>query len=183
MDVMGRDERTVVIVVVRDPRDVVRSLHGVPWSRPGVVRVALRWLRYCRLTEELRSRYAERTLVVRFEDLVIDPDLVLADVWTFLGGRPGGEAAPAVVPRTFDPSREPWKAKATALPDPVRAHAWMASPNPSDLVIEGLCSHVLAHYSYEPHRLSWIARPVARSLGALRTMLVAGRRFRPSSPR
>lgn len=81
------DPDLYVIAMIRDPRGVITSRHE---SRPGVYFSSFwRWARYLRAIGELEDH--PRYLVVRYEDLVTDPDAVqdrIAAAFSFL--RPTG---------------------------------------------------------------------------------------------
>lgn len=110
------DEELFVIAMQRDPRSVVSSRHP---SRPNVYFSGFRRWRDCAVAIE-RLQDHPRYLVVRYEDLVTDPDRVQAEIarrFPFLRQRgrfsdyPRGADVPEPASqsllgvRPFDPSR------------------------------------------------------------------------------
>src|SRR5690242_4571314 len=64
-----------IIHLVRDPRDVVASLLRVPWASHNVLGNAHLWVR-CNVAAR-RSRHRPQYLLVRYEELVAQPELEL----------------------------------------------------------------------------------------------------------
>jgi sulfotransferase family protein len=89
------------VLAVRDPYEFVVSLRNLgnrlegrasrlldaSWRHPLLN--ALAWRAYMRSTERALSRYPDRILVVRTEDLRSDPRAVVDRIQTFLGLEPG----------------------------------------------------------------------------------------------
>lgn len=75
-----------IVHMVRDPRDrYAASLELWPDGRGRAGGAAARWLLSTRLAERHQRRYPDRYLVVRYEDLVVDPRATLETVCDFLG--------------------------------------------------------------------------------------------------
>ena len=76
------------ILLLRDPRDVVRSLHNTPWGKeiyPSLADAALRWRAGMREVEAgTRGLRPERLLPVRYEDLAREPEGCLKRICEFL---------------------------------------------------------------------------------------------------
>lgn len=63
------DPNLCVIAMVRDPRSVISSMH---WSRPGQYFVDFsRWRKHAKAIN--KQRYHKRYLIVRYEDLIMNP--------------------------------------------------------------------------------------------------------------
>lgn len=105
------------VCLYRHPMDVIRSgldacpfgLNGYGFDQyivgsPGnsVMALARYWLDNATLIGVAEERYAERCCRVRYEDLVEDPESVMADVYSFIGAAP----APGVAQSCFSEERE-----------------------------------------------------------------------------
>jgi hypothetical protein len=76
----------VMIHVIRDPRDRHASMvHHRGGRRGGVLGSTAVWLHSARLAARNAERFRGRYLVVRYEDLVADPDSKLHEICRFLG--------------------------------------------------------------------------------------------------
>ena len=73
-----------VLCLLRDGRDVVLSLRSMPW-RPENWSAVDAWLDAVRLSELFAAQYPACFLVVRYEDLVAQPEKTLVSVMDFLG--------------------------------------------------------------------------------------------------
>lgn len=93
-----------VVVIVRDPRTVAMSLALQPWHRGGLAAAAHAWRRGVAADLAAVEAHPDRHLLVRYEDLVADPDLTIERVAAFVGlddvvamhewwVHPGGDAA------------------------------------------------------------------------------------------
>ncbi len=75
-----------VIHLVRDGRDCVSSLMGMPWWRRGTMEAILNWQEAIRKGRRARTLYSpDRYLELKYEDLVSDPEGELRLVCRFLG--------------------------------------------------------------------------------------------------
>ena len=76
------------ILLLRDPRDVVSSLHHTPWGKqayPSLADAALRWRVGMREAEAgLRGLDPARLLPVHYEDLAREPERCLRQICEFL---------------------------------------------------------------------------------------------------
>jgi hypothetical protein len=75
------------LVMVRDGRDVACSLSRMGWSSASPLVNAARWKAEWLLASRLLRTVGERALRVKYEDLVLDAELVLNRVCGFLGLR------------------------------------------------------------------------------------------------
>lgn len=120
------------VAVVRDPRAVVASNLGMPWSEDRRLPAwgdalhlafAVHWALSQRQTDAMRNELGpERCLVLRYEDVVADPSGAQARIAGFLG-RPA-PVVPGSAPAGIVPEWEPWKRDALAPVDPGRADSW-----------------------------------------------------------
>ena len=158
------------LVLMRDPRDVSRSLRRMPWNQgKTVVDHAGQWARAARLAQQYKSDAALHVHVLRYEDLIEAPEDRLRAVCEFLDlsyeprmlGAEGGDA-------NFDPEREPWKAKAQQAIDPSNKEKWRGEmPAVERKIMETWAGAEMDAFGYPLEELSWrmgMAGPLARIL-------------------
>ena len=119
--------RAVVLVMMRDPRDVSLSIRKTPWNQERtVVDHAGRWTRHAQLADAFRRRAPGRVRKIKYETLIEHPEDILREVCQFLdcdfepsmlGQQASGQA-------NFDPDREPWKEKVLQPIDPTNKEKW-----------------------------------------------------------
>jgi len=162
------DHRVRVILIVRDPRDVHRSLSGVPWNTASPCANGSRWRHYAQVAMRLQRDWPDRVRTVRFEDFVAEPVDWTNDLQMFLTGRvqPLGDRRP-----TFVLDDEPWKANALLDAQPDAALRWKQSPTPVDAQVAACAGPILGRFGYEYAALG------------LRTRLLVGVRRLPSVAR
>lgn len=125
-----------VFCLLRDGRDVALSLRAMPWWGNSDVRAAAdHWRRCLRQMEDCMQADPNRFKVVRFEDLVGQPEVTLSAVMETLcerfepqqlhGGRPSG----AVLARSWA-----WKGHALEAVDSTRIAGRRAAAHASELV-------------------------------------------------
>jgi hypothetical protein len=113
-----------IIRIIRDPRDVALSVLNVPWGPSSFVDAVLLWQSF----DECSARFFEtdeRSLTVRFEDLILDPECELRKVCRFIGE----EFEPAMMDTSrsinhVNPTRISWKQKAGGAVDASRVGVW-----------------------------------------------------------
>lgn len=114
-----------VICVVRDGRDVARSLVQVAWSHSDLHRHAFRWNRSSRHVLRYTQAYVGRVCKIYFEDLLRDPEKVLRNLCDFIGECFEPQQIDSSTPTEVVPEYEkPWKQKAQQPIDVTRALAW-----------------------------------------------------------
>ena len=87
-EVMALFPGSKVVHIVRDGRDVVRSLETLGWHGPTNQDRAMYWRSRVEMAQEAaRELGPERNLIVRYEDLVLDTRAVLQTICDFLGER------------------------------------------------------------------------------------------------
>ena len=119
-----------IICLLRDGRDVVRSLLKTDWAEPGNRRrfglFCMEWSYLARRVLEYKKTIPEdHFMVVKYEDLLIEPEENLRNICNFLEEnfeermlQASGDSG--VVPEWEDQ----WKQKAEKLLDASRAYAW-----------------------------------------------------------
>ena len=119
-----------IICILRDGRDVVRSLQRVPWAQSAPLpRLCYTWIRAARCGQRWeRELPLDRFTVVRYEDLMTNPQGELERLCQFVGEQ--FEPAQLAESTSAGPVQEceaEWKAKAKTAPDPQRVAAWRRS--------------------------------------------------------
>jgi len=180
------------VVLMRDPRDVSRSLRRVPWNQgKTVVDHAGQWARAARLTRRYQSDEELNVHVLRYEALIEAPEDQLRAVCQFLDlpFEPRMLAGPEA-DANFDPAREPWKAKAQQAIDPSNKEKWRGDmPAVERKIMEAWAGAEMKAFGYPVERLSWrlnMAGPLARILartftGQLRRAWRHGLRATPTN--
>jgi hypothetical protein len=158
-----------VVGVVRDPRAVVASRQEVPWGGRSVDMQATRWLAAQTALVDLERQLGDRMIVLRYEDVVADPDDARRRMAALLGTeRPGDErAAPAL-----GLDWEHWKARAGEEPTTERIDHWRTVLSDAEAAHVGfVCAPLLHRFGYDD------ARPRGRRAAAARWSRT-GRRHR-----
>jgi hypothetical protein len=137
--------------IVRDPRDVVASQQGRGFPR-SVERIATHWRDYYDRFSRFSRLHPGRTLVVRYEDLVADPEPQFARIFGLLGLPYGDEV------------RRYWESKASIhgtrqnnapavgrRPFTSSVSRWREDLAPADLAtVERVCRRAMARFGYPP---------------------------------
>jgi hypothetical protein len=108
-----------VFHLLRDPRDAVASMLRMPWA-PGNVRSNARsWLQFNLAAWRLRN--SPRYLLVRYEQLVEQPEQELRRICAFVGE----DYSPAMLTPNWDPTADlPWFRRAEELVTTERLGKW-----------------------------------------------------------
>ncbi|MCB2223648.1 MAG: sulfotransferase [Actinobacteria bacterium] len=138
------------VVVVRDPRDVLRSHRSVPWGERDAHALAERWLLHQRAAFDARRILGgDRVLLLRYEDVTSDP----AGAQTQLAGLLGVPDAPAPLDESLlarhplFPEREEWKSRALeAVSTEPRQRGELGEDDAA--VIESVCGGSMAAMRY-----------------------------------
>ncbi len=120
-----------IVRVVRDPRDVALSMQKVPFARDTLT-AALGDIEAMERQADLLLRADPRTVTIRYEDLLADPEATLRTV----GDAAGLAWDPAMLERRADAAsiaapHEWWKAKAGEPLDPSRIGVWRREMDPA----------------------------------------------------
>ena len=155
-DIVQLYPKAKFLCLIRDPRAVVRSERETSWGSQSVCRITRRW---CRVVDEavrLRAAWpAERFQIVRYEDLVSNPEATLRSVCEFLSEsfepemlqfheRPASE-------RGFRED-EVWKQNTLRAVDASRLQQWQTQLSPGQIaLIETLAGSRLSQFGYVEH--------------------------------
>lgn len=136
-----------VIAVMRDPRAVVNSRRDVPWGTSDPLAQATHWRIDASLLATLRRDHPDRVLVVRYEELVNAPEILRAELTTFLSTAD----RPRRVPDRLFGEDETWKRRALGPVDTTRAQVWrdQLSAEIADAVA-AICWPQMVSWGYEP---------------------------------
>jgi len=139
------------IGVVRDPRGVVASALAVPWGSDDPVRLAEGWRHDQRLLKAARDELPpDRILVVRYEDVVVEPEAARVRIAKFLGIDASGATEGSLPPPSelYHPW-EHWKDRTTDAITDDRVRAWeqTLSPAQSSIVL-GVCHVGMRAFGY-----------------------------------
>ncbi|MDQ7904971.1 sulfotransferase [Phytohabitans sp. ZYX-F-186] len=150
------DPRLRLVGVVRDPRAVAVSHRSVPWGIEDATVLAEEWaLDQRQLRAAARHLGPGRCLLLRYEDVVADPDGARERLAELLAVRPGGPAA-APPPAGIVHGWEWWKSSALQAVTTERTAAWREVLPPADIAaIEEVAGAEMAAYGY-------LDRPPAR---------------------
>ena len=113
-----------VVRIVRDPRDVALSLLNVPWGPSSFAAAVLYW----RFFDDLSASFFEadrNTLTLRFEDVVLKPEVELRKLCDFLDEKfePGMMDTAHSIGH-LNPTKISWKQNAGQQIDPGRTAVW-----------------------------------------------------------
>jgi hypothetical protein len=141
-----------IVRLVRDPRDVALSLSKVPFGSPSVI------VNLCQVVKLDRAgapffRRDQRSITIRLEDLVEDPERELRRLCQLLGE----QYDPAMIERRgvsdLAAEHEWWKQGAGEPLDPSRLGRWRTDLTPELQAFAALhCHALLDEYHYEGAR-------------------------------
>ncbi len=143
------------LCLIRDPRAVVLSERETSWGSRSVTRIVRRWCRVLATAEQLeRTLSPDRFRVIRYEDLVADPETQLRAICEFLGEpfEPQMLEFPerATEERGFRPD-EVWKQNTLQPVDSSRAERWRSGLTPAEIrLIERLAGSPMLQRGYRP---------------------------------
>ncbi|MFC0528967.1 sulfotransferase family protein [Phytohabitans kaempferiae] len=140
-----------LVGVVRDPRAVAASHRAVPWGIEDSAVLAEEWaLDQRQLRAAARHLGPGRCLILRYEDVVADPDTARRQLGGLLAVRPGGPKAAA--PDGIVHGWEWWKAGALRDVTTDRTAAWRETLPPGDAsVVEEVAGAEMAAFGYLDH--------------------------------
>lgn len=136
--------RCALIHIVRDPRDVVASLKRMPFGSPEALANALTWLEHVGAARRVEHR--DNYLLVKYEELVREPEAELRHIFAFIGER----YAPSTL-EAREPAREVtwwWYERAQGSLQRDRVGIWQDQLDRSEVRL-----------------IEWIAGPTMKALG------------------
>lgn len=183
---------SMVIQIVRDPRDILLSLERVPFASGNLIRYMRLWKSAVN-TAPLNS---QRYRVVRYEDILAAPEATLRGLSSFVEI----EYSTAMVhpdqseDRMVDAVAEPWKSKAVKPLDPNNRDKWRQQMAQRDRrLVSNLAGHEITRFGYDPDKQdptwndgiyqTWrrtedaglmVMRLLRRGIGWLQRMILSG---------
>lgn len=149
------------LCLIRDPRAVVCSERETSWGSRSVARIARRWCQVVDAAEKCeRSLSPDRFRLVRYEDLIADPEALLRSICEFL--KEPFEPQMLRFSERSDAERgfradEVWKHNTLQAIDSARAERWRIELTPAQIgLIERLASPRMLPHGYAP-----LEQPVA----------------------
>ncbi len=143
------------LCVVRDGRAVIRSRATNPNWEHNLISAANIWRSDAKLLRNIKSGpHGERVHIIRYEQLITEPETVLRGVCAFLGE----EFEPAMLEGDGNDStsysdyyERPWMVKSLTSIDSSRATAWTHEYSSSELaLVEHIMKSELIDFGYEP---------------------------------
>lgn len=131
--------RARFVHLIRDPRDVARSVMGMGWAG-NVWTGSAKWIHAEEEWDALRRRLpAEDWCELRYEDLIADPERELTRLCEFIGVR----YSPAMLSYPEDTTYE--------APNAAMGSQWKKKLTPSEVaLVEGRVGSLLSSRGYEP---------------------------------
>lgn len=147
-----------LVAVVREPRDVVASSLDKPWVKPRrmlEVWLADQWVFHQRqIARAAATLGPRRCLVVRYEDVVADPEAARRSLGEFLGTATSSDVSSADAARAkiVLPS-EWWKASTFDAINGDRIGTWREALSPARAAtVAAICRREMRRFGYEEHR-------------------------------
>ncbi len=139
------------LVLARDGRDCVLSLLKTPWAHNSLLRHSAEWRRRMRRVRQIRDALGKSVHIVRYEDLVLTPEIELRKVMAFLDlAFEDDQLRPTAASSAVPDWEKGWKGKAVDRPDPGRIAAWKREAEPGALLtMESVMRGELAAWGYE----------------------------------
>jgi len=156
-----------LLAVVRDPRAVLRSHRGVVWGEHDAYALAERWVAHLRATLDAARIYGDgRVMILRYEDVVLDPDGARSQIAGFLGVADDphllSDDLQARYPLFHE--SEGWKARALGSVSTDRVAAGEDLPPDDTEVIEVVCGHLMQKLGYPVGHRAPVIPPRGESL-------------------
>lgn len=149
-----------ILCVLRDGRDVVRSLLETPWAIPNNPRrlrlFCIRWNDAAQQVITYRETLApDQFLTVKFEDILRQPRPELEKISAFLGEKFEVTQLEPAQPSNVIPGWEKqWKRKASEMLDPGRIEAWRKSDDRKQIwVMNSMMGSMLERMGYTDTKL------------------------------
>ena len=140
-------QKSPIIWVARDPRDSVRSMRKLNWASDSAIRNAYLWSNWFASGKKFFDE-DDNCAVVRYEDLISDPERVLRDVCQSIKV----EFAPEMLTTPGDaelaPPNEPWKFEATKAINSSRVAEWRNKDVELANAIMQICWEGIEFFSY-----------------------------------
>lgn len=140
-----------IICIIRDGRDAVDSLVAVPWTHSNKERHAAYWAWCVQQAKKYQLSHPSQFMLVRYEDLLFEPTLLLNRICTFIGV----QYEPCMLETQRSDEVVPewetgWKQKSKAELDPSYAYKWKLTKNINNvLYLQWFMKDALNYMQYE----------------------------------
>lgn len=141
-----------VIHLVRDGRDVALSMGAMDWGSKNIIRLAQEWVWKTTLGHKMGNLIGDCFLEVRYEDLIMDTEITLKKVCSFLDE----EYTPEMLDyhnsaRDEMPSESiQYHKTSVSKPDESKVFGWKTRMSRSDRIIfEDIARKALTRFGYE----------------------------------
>jgi hypothetical protein len=137
--------------IVRDGRDVVRSMMSSPWKPNKLRAKSCNWRLKMRLLLRWQKAYPGRFMTVRYEELLLETSKTLGAVDAFLGLDPeAGQLDPSQGTGVYLERERSYKAKVLEAVDSSRAFVWKKALSKGDLAaMDSIMGPTLRRLGYE----------------------------------
>jgi hypothetical protein len=140
--------------ILRDPRACAASMKRLGWYDGSIAPAVELWERSVKMVDRWRRRLAaDQLLDIRYEDLVAEPETILARVTAFTG-LADDERSTEQMLRYYerDESRSArYHANVSRPPDPTRVSEWKTVLEPHEIAfVEQATGPLMRRYGYEP---------------------------------
>lgn len=140
---------TKIICILRDGRDAVESLVKAEWTHSNQMKHAVYWSWCVRHAIKLKVKYLNNFYIVRYEDLLEEPESTLQMLCDFLGEPYDSSLLCSSSSSIVVPSWESnWKEKSQGAIDPSHAYKWKSLPLHNVLEIEDIICDELKLLNY-----------------------------------
>ena len=176
-----------VITIMRDGRDCVASFKEAPWCRADLTQMIGYWAQAADASLRAARRYGPDTYhVVRYEDLVAEPETHLRTICRFLGEEyDPAMARPHDVAEVAVPAYEAWHTRTRQAVTAERISSWRERLTQAEIErCEAFFGSRLSQFGYPPVMSplptagDWVARAVlvaSDRLGPARTVVADAR--------
>jgi len=140
-----------VIHLVRDGRDVARSLAGLSWGSRDLVQNAVDWRWKVMMGRKMGNMMGEDYLEVHYEDLVRNPQVNLENICSFIGEafEPGMLSYADSAEQHMPNHSLKWHRSSVAAPDVGKVEGWRKAMSLSDQIIfEQIAADALDVFGY-----------------------------------
>lgn len=150
-----------IVCLVRDGRDVVRSLKKVPWAEPANPRrlniFCMEWVDYAKLALRYQKQFTkDQFLLVKYENILCSPNHELSKICCFVGEEfEAGQLQITPESKVVPNWEGAWKSKSTTMLDPKRAEAWRTQADQKEIYfMNSMMGQALAKLGYQDTSLA-----------------------------
>lgn len=144
-----------IICIVRDGRDVVKSLIAAPWIHNNLIKHCIMWREQMQLIDELAGRYSNSVLVIKYEELLLDPSRVIAAICEFCSEKYTDQMLQPQKTSVVPAWEKGWKGNADSNFDPSKIAMWRSTCSDKELMLmQFIMGEQLLKWGYPIERTS-----------------------------